>query len=378
LGLILLGLTAGALGLAAWLDLRTELRWDPLFFAPAFLAFATVGALVVSRRSGNVMGWLFLVVGVEGALGQVAREYATHVPPGSDHLPGAQWAAWAFTMSIEIGLPFLVLLVMLFPHGRPLSRPWRAIAWLAVLNGVAGTVSTAVADVNLSRNFPDLSHPLPIFSSSVVEPVYLFYQLGGIVFLLLAGWAVVIRFRRSTGNERQQLKWFAFAAGMVAAAFTLFALAPLGIEPVTAFVLFVPLLPVASGIAILRHRLYDIDRIINRTLVYGVLTVLLGAVYVAIVVGLGTLVGQSTLLVAGSTLLVAALFRPARRRIQGLIDRRFYRQRYDAARTLEAFSARLREEVDLDSLSGDLVGVVRDTMQPARASLWLRTPESPR
>jgi hypothetical protein len=332
----------------------------------------------VSRRSSNVLGWLFLVMGLAGALGQLAGEYAAHVPVGSDHLPGAQWAAWAFTISIEIALPLLLLLLLLFPHGRPLSPRWHAVVWLAVVDGFVGTAATAVADVNLSRNFPDLPHPLLLLSPSAVEPIYVAYQTGGVALLLLAGYEVISRFRRSTGAERQQLKWFAFAAGTVAAAFAISAFAPLGIEPVTAFVLFVPLLPVACGIAILRYRLYDIDRIINRTLVYGVLTVLLAAVYVGAVVGLGTLVGQSTLLVAGSTLLVAALFRPARRRIQALIDRRFYRSKYDAARTLDAFAARLREEVDLDSLTGDLVGVVRDTMQPARASLWLRSPEGPR
>jgi hypothetical protein len=372
---ILLGLTAAALGVASWLDLRTESRWDPLVFAPAFLAFTVVGALIVSRRSGNAMGWFFLMMGPLGALGLAAGEYAAHVPAGSDQLPGAQWAAWVFTMSIEAALPFLLLLVMLFPHGRPLSGGWRAIAWLAVVNGIAGTVATGIADVNLTRNFPDLSHPLPLLSRSVVEPVYFVYQLGGIVLLILAGSAVIVRFRRSTGEERQQLKWFAFAAGATATAFAIFAFEPLGIEAVAAFVLFAPLLPVASGIAILRHGLYDIDRIINRTLVYGLLTLLLGAVYVGIVVGLGTFVGQSALVVAASTLLVAALFRPARRKVQSLIDRRFYRQRYDSARTLEAFTARLREEVDLDSLTEDLVGVVRETMHPAHTSLWRRTPE---
>jgi hypothetical protein len=313
-----------------------------------------------------------------GALGQVSGEYAAHVPASSNNLPGAHWAAWGFSISIESVVPLLLLLLLLFPHGRPLSLVWRVVVWLAIADGIVGALATAVADVNLSSNFPDLVHPLPLLAPSIVEPVYLAYQIGGVALLLLAGLEVIVRFRRSRGVERQQLKWFAFAASMVAAAFALFAFAPLGVEPVTAFVLFVPLLPVASGIAIFRYRLYDIDRIINRALVYGILTVLLGALYVGIVVGVGSLLGQSTLLVAGSTLLVAAVFRPARRRVQALIDRRFYRQRYDAARTLEAFSARLRDEVDLDSLTGALVGVVRDTMQPARASLWLRTPEGHR
>jgi hypothetical protein len=194
---------------------------------------------------------------------------------------------------------------------------------------------------------------------------------------LAAAASLVVRFRRSRGVARQQLKWIVGAGALLAFAaatgpFWWLVVPTVGevVWPLL-FATALTAIPGAVGIAILRYRLYDIDRIVNRALVYGVLTVLLAAVYAGVTVGLGTLVGESPLLVAASTLLVAALFRPARRWIQGLIDRRFYRQKYDAARTLEAFTARLREEVDLDSLTEDLLGVVRNTMQPAWASLWL-------
>jgi RsiW-degrading membrane proteinase PrsW (M82 family) len=208
--------------------------------------------------------------------------------------------------------------------------------------------------------------------------------------LFVAGLGAVIslfvRFRRARGDERQQIKWFVSAAALTLVWITVFGQSTRGLpEAIVAlsFLLVIPSIPLATGIAILRYRLYDIDRIINRTLVYGSLTVTLVALYFGGIVVLQrifvTLTGQqSTLAVVASTLLIAALFTPLRRRIQGFIDRRFYRSKYDARKTLEAFSAQLREETDLNALSEDLVGVVRETMQPAHVSLWLRPEASPK
>jgi hypothetical protein len=186
--------------------------------------------------------------------------------------------------------------------------------------------------------------------------------------------SVGLRFRRSRGVERQQLKWFTYAAALIAVSFLLWGfLLPAGGVTDVVFGLTIALVPVAAGIAILRYRLYEIDRLINRTLVYGLLTAVLGGVYAGVVLVLGQLLGQdSSLAVAGATLVAAALFQPARRRIQQAVDRRFNRRRYDAARTVEAFSARLREEIDLEALSAELLAVVNQTMQPTEVWLWLR------
>ena len=211
----------------------------------------------------------------------------------------------------------------------------------------------------------------------------LLYEIFNYTFPLLvvaSGAAVIVRFRQSRGDERQQLKWFAYAVGVMVFVFvTWFSLVVIGLVGPTSLMYEAPLigLPVATGIAILRYRLYDIDVIVNRTLVYGSLTLVLALMYFGGIVVLQrlfvTLTGeQSTLAVVASTLLIAALFTPLRRRIQSFIDRRFYRRKYDAAKTLEAFSATLRDETDLDALRNDLVGVVRETMQPAHVSLWLR------
>jgi hypothetical protein len=253
------------------------------------------------------------------------------------------------------------------------------VLWVSVLSISSVTVLSALSST-LEGPGRTVANPIGLSGLTVrdIEESLLF-QVFGILLgavLVAAVISLLLRFRRSRGAEREQLKWFAFAATLLGLSLTASILFPAYEQSVVSGIvlgLAIALIPVASGIAITRYHLYDIDRIINRTLVYGVLTVLLAAVYVGAVVGLSTLVGESTLLVAASTLLVAALFRPARRWVQGLIDRRFYRQKYDAARTLEAFTARLREEVDLDSLTGDLVRVVRDTVQPTHASLWLRS-----
>jgi hypothetical protein len=379
--------SVAGMGLGVALQLRGGRAADlqGLTFVSAFGAYATVGAVVASRRPRNPIGWVFLTVGVLAAIGSVGEWYAKAAFSGPGPLPpAALLAAWTqtwFWYPLLATSTFVPLL--LFPSGLP-SRRWRPVLWLLVVSVASVTVLSALSST-LEWAGRTVPNPIGITGMTTrdIEESLLF-QLFGIILTALMAAAVVslvLRFRRSRGAERQQLKWFVYSAVLVGLSLIASILIPAYERSEVSGLVFglaISLIPVSCGIAILRYRLYDIDRIINRTLVYGALTVLLAAVYVGLVVGLGTLIGENTIVVAASTLLVAALFRPARRRIQALIDRRFYRSKYDAARTLEAFTARLREEVDLDSLTGALVGVVRDTMQPARASLWLRTPEGPR
>ncbi|MGH2681798.1 MAG: hypothetical protein ACRDIX_01035 [Actinomycetota bacterium] len=372
LGLSVLALIVGVLAGFGWEDL-----YYGIVGSFVILLFATVGALVGSRQPGNAIGWLFMSFALLQALnvsGTAYAEYALVARPGS--LPAGEIVAWFsewnWVPSIALLITFLLLL---FPDGRLPSRKWRWIGW-------ASAAGIAIAVVVSAVSLWPLRHRIvsETFQEPEATPLGVILILTGLALIVIGALgsvaSLVARFRRSHGEQRQQLKWFTYA-GVLAfiGVMSSFLRTDLTEAPL---VLGITAVPVAAGIAILKFRLYDIDRIINRTLVYGILTVFLAGVYVGAVVGLGTLVGDSTILVAASTLLVAALFRPARHRVQSLIDRRFYRSKYDAARTLEAFTARLREEVDLDSLAGDLVGVVRDTIQPAHASLWLRGIEAPR
>jgi hypothetical protein len=343
----------------------------------------TVGALVVRRQPRNPIGWIFCAAGLVLPLSGVSQGYALYAlrtDPGS--LPGGDVAAWLATW---LFLPALVLLgplfFMLFPDGRPLSRRWRPFAWLALFGMAAVTVG-------------QWFHPGPLNTApfeKVVNPVGIPAAKAFLSYLILLGfWAVllavlgaaaslVIRFRRSRGVTRLQLKWLAMSgvafalAMLVSSVLFLLGYHNAGNVPV---LLALSSVPVFAGEAMLRRRLYDIDVVINRTLVYTLLTATLAALYVGSVLvlqlALNSVTSDSSLAVAVSTLGVAAAFRPARARIQGVVDRRFYRHKYDAARTLEQFSARLREQVDLDSLGSELRAVVADTMQPAHVSLWLR------
>ena len=268
------------------------------------------------------------------------------------------------------------------PTGRLLSPRWRSLAWLAGAATSAFTVLAAlkadlvVGDDDLSEHHV-ITNPIGIAGIENPEESTVGVALLGLMTLsaLVAFVSLVLRFRRSRGEERQQLKWFTYAGALVPLTWLADVLpAPVGDIVSAAPIVF---LPAAAGIAILRYRLYDIDRLINRTLVYGLLTALLAGVYAGLVLVLGQLFGgvgkdPPSWVVAGATLAVAALFQPTRRRIQAVVDRRFNRRKYDAAKTVDAFSVRLQDEVDLDALAAELLAVVDQTMQPTTASLWLR------
>jgi hypothetical protein len=337
--------------------------------AAVALAFALLGAVVAAHRPENPIGWLFLAIGLSGAVGVVSNEYVHYTlatAPGA--LPGGPVVAWLslWTWWPAYGLVPLVLLV--FPDGRLPSPRWRWAAWLA---------GAGVALLTLGIAATTLGDPVR-FALSEEEPggvagLVLAVSVGAAAVSFLAGLAsLALRWRRAWGNEREQLKWVAFAAGLALVAnmvLQVLQLPGLGLAGVV-------LVPVGAAVAILRYRLYDIDRLISRTVAYGLLTALLGLVYVAGVFVFGRLLNpggeDSTLAVAASTLAVAGLFQPARHRIQTVVDRRFNRRKYDAAKTVEDFSARLRNEIDLDTLSAELLAVVNQTMQPTGVSLWLR------
>jgi hypothetical protein len=350
-----------------------------------FGAFMGVGALIVAHRPGNAIGWIFSAIALLAFTGQLASEYAAYAyltRPGS--LPGAILAAWygSWSWFVVVALA-LIFTPLLFPTGRLLSPRWRPVAWLAGAATAALTVLGALrADLEVA---PDHAVANPIGVAAVENPEVSTVGDGLLILLVLliavAFVSLVIRFRRSRGAERQQLKWFTYAGALLPLALLGDSLpAPVGDLIFGVVIVF---LPVAAGIAILRYRLYDIDRLINRTLVYGLLTALLGITYGGVVLVLGQLFGgvaedPPTWAVAGATLTVAALFQPARRRIQAVVDRRFNRRKFDAARTVEAFSVRLRDEVDLDALTAELLAVVDRTIQPTRSSLWLRPSDQAR
>jgi hypothetical protein len=352
------------------------------------VSFSVVGALIVSHRPGNTIGWVFCAAALCQGLSEFGLEYATYAlitRPGSLPL-GAEmsWLAeWIWAPGLGL---ILVFLPLLFPEGHPPSRRWRPVAWLGGLS--IGLISVPVSILI----WPERGMAVLRGGGTEDEgPGWLVALVeAGFPLMLLAGLAAVVslfvRFHRAKGDERQQIKWFASAAALTFAwifVFEQLVSAEGGLLEAIAAVsslVLVPSIPVATGIAILRYRLYDIDRIVNRALVYAALTASLVLVYLGGVITLqyafrALTGGNSQLAVVASTLAIAALFNPLRRRIQGFIDRRFYRRKYDATKTLEAFGAKLRDETDLDRLGDELVSVVRETMQPAYVSLWLRDPE---
>jgi MFS family permease len=378
-GLLALGLVGNVAGvvLSVINDRFLQDSGQGVALTLAFGSFLVVGCVLLARRPGNIIGWIFTAVGLLTtaailAEGYTTSAYITHPGP----LPGRLLAVWVYNwIWLPIGMLTVVFPLLLFPTGRPLSARWRPVIWLAVGVTVGWAVLGALNPSLAVSDDRSVANPIGVSGADPNAGLASTILNGLLQFLLAAAIvSVVVRFRRSHGVERQQLKWFAYAGALVVLGMlSTLVLPSLGNLPWV----MVAALPVAVGIAILRYRLYDIDRLINRTLVYGSLTAILGLGYAGAVLILGQVFGGVTedppsWAVAGTTLAVAALFQPARRRIQAVVDRRFNRRKYNAAKTVETFSARLRDEVDLDALSAELLAVAHQTMQPTTAALWLR------
>jgi hypothetical protein len=348
----------------------------------AAVLFAVVGLLVARKQPANPIGWIFLVSAVGLAVMGAAYGYADLALYGGKDWVGGDWAAW-LTSWLFIAPVFVApcLVAQLFPDGRPLSPRWRRVLWLSLAFGTYVTLAPAL-DTGHLGSYPTVANPAAV--PRAVGRLIVDLTWGVSILMLFAPSlvSIVLRFRRSRGVERQQLKWLVFVGGVVIVAFlvsfVLESVLPVGARVAGGVGLVaLALIPVAVAVAILRYRLYDVDRVISKTLVYGSLTAVLGAAYAGLVLAgqalFSSFAGGSNLAIAVSTLVVAALFLPLRGRLQRLVDRRFYRRRYDAQRTLEAFGARLRQEIDLELLSAELCVAVDGTVQPAHVSLWLRS-----
>jgi hypothetical protein len=361
-----------------WAATAFELDSGEIPLVLVALSFAVVGAVVAAGAPRNSIGWLLLAIGLGLALLGLTQALVEVELESSGSVPAASAIAW---LSPNIGFAALLAIMALLPRlpsGTFLSRRWRAVDLLAVAAFVAG--SAISFEPGPIADHPEFDNPLgiPGFDTvnTLLEPIALVLLLA----LLVASLgSVVVRFRRARGIERLQLKWVGLSIA-VTVVLWLAALA-LSFSDSDSLIwvvwsLSLCTVPVSIGVAVLRYRLYDIDRVISKTLVYGALTVVLGAAYAGLVLAgqalFSSFAGGSDLAIAVSTLVVAALFLPVRSRVQQLVDRRFYRRRYDAQRTLEAFGARLREQVELDGLRTDLERVVHETMQPVHVALWLR------
>ncbi len=351
---------------------------DAAPFVLAIMSATTVGAVLASRRPRHPVGWLLLTLGLSVLASGVAQGYAGYgLLARSGALPAARYAALYDDASFIIWPASIGFILLLTPTGSLPSTRWRWWARVTAAAPVVFLLGEALNAKPLDAPYQSVTSPLavPALAGPVEVAGYLAIILTQLAVLVGAA-SLVVRFRRARGMERQQLRWVALAAALSFAAALVVVAGTVTATPalyIWASAVYVAILPLAIGAAILRYRLYDLDRIISRTLAYGLLTVLLGGGYASAVLGLGQLVGQdSSLLVAGATLAVAGVFQPARRRVQELVDRRFNRRRYNAARTIEEFSARLRQQVDLNSLTIELLAVVEQTMQPTRVSLWLR------
>jgi hypothetical protein len=354
------------------------------------LSATTVGAVLGNRRPDHPVGWLLLALGLSMAAAIVAQAYADYgfqARPGA--LPAARFVALYGPAILGAWLGCIGFILLLTPTGSLPSPRWRWWARVMVAAPVVSLVATLLLPHSLNSDYQTLDNPLALraFGGALLAALWVALAITVSAVLVAAG-SLVVRFRRAHGVERLQLRWVALAAAVVApAALVLLAAAAsttlLGAASNTtlltlfnwALAVCATILPLAIGAAILRYRLYDLDRIVSRTVAYGLLTVLLGGGYAAVVLGLGQLLGRdSSLVIAMATLAVAAAFQPARRRVQAVVDRRFNRRRHDTTRIIEGFGTRLRHQVDLETLTADLLAVVDQTMQPTHTSLWLRPP----
>jgi hypothetical protein len=372
LGFTGLGLKASATSILTWHFAANDLIAMMIFFVSGF-----VGALVASRLPSNPIGWIFTGFVVLLGISSLAGGYAT-LSIHDGHLRGVvPWAAAYDSDVFVVFLGVLLFTLLLFPDGKLPTRRWRVPVWTGSIAIALITTGVLFEDAKLN-DYPQIRNPMaihsPVFGWIFVPGFMLF-----IASLVAAAASIVVRFRRAQGVERQQLTVLMASATLAAVGFVFSAAGQhvisqdLGTAITLSSILAVP---VGIGIAMLRYRLYEIDRIISRTLVYAALTVILGAAYAGLVLAgqalFSSFAGGSNFAIAASTLVVAALFLPLRSRLQRFVDRRFYRRRYDAQRTLETFGARLRQEIELESLTDDLRRVIGETMQPSHVSVWLR------
>ncbi len=369
--------TVAGLGLlASSLDLQLPDSWGFRGFPAIFaLTFTWAGANLAWRRP-NAVGWLLLWVGVVAGTQVFVTEYSIIGVVGrADPFPGAVFCGWvaSWVWLTEVTI-IAVFLLQLFPDGHFVSRRWRAVAWFGGLSALVGALILAF-NAGPLNNAPHINNPYPLFDDPGSRSFYT--VMSGVALAGMGSAAsLFVRYRRARGVERQQLKWLAFEAIVIAIAVVVGSFYQSEKWPSIFLISAMALAPVMIGIAVVRYRLYEIDAVINRAIVYGATTALIAAAFFAGIVVLQTVLrpftNGSEIAVAVSTLISVALAQPLRARIQGFVDRRFYRSRYDAGRTLDAFSDRLREEVDLDAVRADLLHAVRDTVQPSHASVWLR------
>jgi hypothetical protein len=374
-GIVLVGLT--------WSVPRSDALNGPaasVGFILATFSFAVAGALIAWSRPRNPIGWLCLASAISDVSLSRYLAYTLLVEPETV-LPSLTAAGALVEHLWLVPATGFVVLLIVFPRGVPSSRLMTGIAGIVVLFGVSAVALGATQPGNLQAPFERYENPLGAEGLAGSRGAVTGLTLGVVLIGIGAAVEMLMRFRRSTGDERQQFKWFAYVTGWIPPLMLVWlALSALHSDALNVLEVVFPFLlisvPIAIGIAVLRYRLYDIDALINRTLVYGLLSALLAGTYFSLVVGLqaalAPLSGGSDLAIVATTLVVAALFLPARRRVQDAVDRRFNRHAYDAARTIDAFSARLRQQIDLDTLRQALLAVVDETMQPVKASLWLR------